>query len=92
MRKVKTSPSVARFLGIISLLRVPNGLTCSPNTIRNVIQQVLLGLSSKRTVPCLHNYVLFTSAADEQIQSLLEVFESFRSARLKVELTELEDF
>ena len=65
-------------------LRMPMGLTGSPNTFESLMEQVLVGLTWKTTVPY---YIIFSSTADEDIQRLKEVLERFRSANLKINPT-----
>ena len=67
------------------LQRAPRamGLTGSPNTFQSLMEQVLVGLTWKTTVPYLDDCIVLSSTADEHIQRLREVLETFRSANLK---------
>ena len=70
--------------GTFKLLRMPMGLTGSPNTFQSFMEQVLVGLTWKTTVHYLDDCIIFSSTADEHIQRLREVLERFRSANKKI--------
>ena len=63
--------------------RMPMGLTGSPNTIQSLMEQVLVSLTWKRTVPCLDDCIIFSSTVDEHINRLREVLEKFCCPNLK---------
>ena len=68
------------------------GLSGSPNTFQSLIEQVLVGLTWKTTVPYLDDCINFSSTAEEHIERLGEVLERFRSANLKINPTKSEFF
>ena len=78
--------------GTFKWLRMPMGLTGSPNTFQSFMGQVLVGLNLKTTVLYLDDCIIFSSTADEYIHGLREVLESFRSANLKKNRTKCEFF
>ena len=78
--------------GSFKWLRMPVGLTGSPNTFQSLMEQVLAGLTWMTTVPSLDDCIIFSSTADEHIQRLREVLEMFRSANLKINPTKCEFF
>ena len=73
-------------------LRMPMGLTGSPNVLQSLIEQILVGLTWKTTVPLLDDCIILSSTADKRIQRLREVLERFRSANLKLNPTKCEFF
>ena len=73
-------------------LRMPMRLTGSPNVLQSLIEQILVGLTWKTTVPLLDDCIIFSSTADKHIQRLREVLERFRSANLKLNPTKCEFF
>ena len=78
--------------GTFKWLRMPIGLTGSPNTFQSLMEQVLVGLTLKTIVPCLDDCIIFSSTAVEHIQRLREVLERFRPANLKLNPTKCEFF
>ena len=78
--------------GNFKWLRMPMGLTGSPNTFQSLMEQVLVVLTWKTTVPYLDDCIIFSSRADEHIQRLREVLERFRSANLNKNPTNCEVF
>ena len=70
----------------------PKGLTGSPNTFQSLMEQVLVGLTWKTTVPYLDDCINFSSTADEHIQRLRKVLERCRSVNLKINPTKFEFF
>ena len=70
--------------GSFKWLRMPMGLTGSPNTFQSLMEQVLVGLTWKTTVPYLDDCIIFCSTAEEHIERLREVLERFRFANLKI--------
>ena len=70
--------------GTFKWLRMPMRLTGSPNTLKSLTEQVLVGLTWKTTVPYLDDCIIFSSTAEEHIQRSREVLERFRSANLKI--------
>ena len=73
--------------GSFKWLRMPMGLTGSPNNFQSLMGQVLVGLTWKTTVPYLDDCIIFSSTAEEHIETLKEVLERFRSANLKINPT-----
>ena len=57
------------------------GLTGSPDTFQSLMEQVLVGLTWKITVPYLDDCLIFFSTAEEHIQR--EVLQRFRSVNLR---------
>ena len=53
--------------GTFKWLRMPMGLTGSPNTFQSLMEQVLVGMTWKTTVPYLDDCIIFSSTADEHI-------------------------
>ena len=78
--------------GSFKWLRMPMGLTGSPNTFQSLMEQVLVGLTWKTTVPYLDDCIIFSSTAEEHIERLREVLERFRLANLKINPTKCEFF
>ena len=78
--------------GSFKWLRMPMGLIDSPNTFQILMQQVLVGLTWKTTVPYLDDCIIFSSTAEEHIERVREVLERFRSANLKINPTKCEFF
>ena len=71
-------------------LRLHMRVTGSPNTFQSLMEQIPVGLTWKTTVSFLNDCIIFSSTADEHIQSLKEVLEGFRSANLKINPTKCE--
>ena len=78
--------------GSIKRLRMPMELTGSPNTVQSLMEQLLVGLTWKTTVPYLDDCIIFSSTADEHIERLREVLERFCSANLKINPTKSDFF
>ena len=78
--------------GSFKWLRMPKGLTGSPNTFQSLMEQVLVGLTWKTTVPYLDDCIIFSSTAEEHIERLREVLERFRFANLKINPTKCDFF
>ena len=70
-------------VGTFTWLRMPMGLTGSPNTFQSLMEQVLVGLTWETTVPYLDDCIIFSSTADEHIERLREVPNRLRSANPK---------
>ena len=56
------------------------------------MEQVVVSLTWKTTVPYLDDCIIFSSTAEEHIERLREVLERFRSANLKINPTKCEFF
>ena len=78
--------------GSFKWLRMPRGLTRSPNTFQSLMECVLMGLTWKIAVPYLDDCIIFSKAAEEHLERLRQVFERFRAANLKINLTKCEFF
>ena len=78
--------------GSFKWLRMPMGLTGRPNTFQILMEQVLVGVTRKTTVPYLDDCIIFSSTAEEHIEILRELLERFRSANLKINPTKCEFF
>ena len=78
--------------GSFKWLRMPMGVTGSPNTFQSLMEQVLVGLTWKTTVPYFDDGIIFASTAEEHIQRPREVLERFRSANRKITRTKCEFF
>ena len=78
--------------GSFKWLRMPMGLTGSPKTFQSLMEQFLVGLAWKTTVPHLEDCIIFSSTAEEHIERIREVLERFRSANLKINPTKCELF
>ena len=66
--------------GTFKWLRMPLGLTVSPNTFQSLMEQVIVGLTWKTSVPFLDDCIIFASTTEEDIQRPREVLERFCSA------------
>ena len=78
--------------GSFKWLRMPMGLTGSPNTFQSLMECVLMGLTWKITVPYLDDCIIFSKTAEEHLERLRQVFERFRAANLKINPTKCEFF
>ena len=68
-------------------LRMPMGLTGSPNTFQILMEHVLVGLTWNITVPYLDDCIIFSKTPEEHIKRLQQVFQRFREANLKINPT-----
>ena len=78
--------------GSYKWLRMPMGLTGSPNTFQSLIERVLVGLSWKLTVPHSDDCIIFSRTIEEHLERLREVFQRFKDANLKINPTNCEFF
>ena len=78
--------------GSFKWLRMPMGLTGSPNIFQGLMECVLLGLTWKITVPYPNDCINFSATAEEHLERLRQVFKRFRSANLKIKPTKYEFF
>ena len=78
--------------GSYKWLRMPMGLTGSPNTFQSLLECVLIGLTWKITVPYLDDCIIFARTAEEHLERLRAVLERFRNANLKINPTKCEFF
>ena len=73
--------------GSFKWLRMPMGLTGSPNTFQSLMEHVLVGLTWNITVPYLDDCIIFSKTPEEHIKRLQQVFQRFREANLKINPT-----
>ena len=67
-------------------LRMPMGLTSSPNTFHNLREHVLVVLTRNITVSYLEEWIIF-STTEEHIKRLQQVFQKFCEANLIINRT-----
>ena len=70
--------------GSFKWLRMPMGLTGSPNTFQSLMESVLVGLIWKTCVPYLDDCIIFAKTQQEHISRLREIFQRFSDANLKI--------
>ena len=70
--------------GSFKWLRMPMGLTGSPNTFQSLMEHVLVGLTWNITVPYLDDCIIFSKTPEEHNKRLQQVFQRFRDANLKI--------
>ena len=85
--KSQNYTAISTLFGSFKWLRMPKGLTGSPNTFQSLIEQVLVGLTWNNTVPHLDDCIIFSKTPEEHIKRLQEVFQRLRTANLKINLT-----
>ena len=73
--------------GSLKWVRMPMGLTGSPNTLQSLMEDVLVGLTWNITVPYLHDRIILSKTPEEHIKRLQPVFQRFREANLKINPT-----
>ena len=73
--------------GSFKWLRMPMGLTGSPNIFQNLMEKVLVGLPWKFTIPYLDDCIIFSRTIEEHLERLCEVFQRFKDAILKIKTT-----
>ena len=73
--------------GSFKWLRMPMGLTGSPNAFQSLIEHVLVGLTWNITVLYLDDCILFSKTLEEHIKRLQKAFQRFRETNLKVNQT-----
>ena len=73
--------------GSFKWLRMPMGLTGSPNTFQSLMEQVLVGLKWNITVPHLEERIIFSRTIEEHIKRLQQIVRGFRQANLKITQT-----
>ena len=73
--------------GSFKWLRMPTGLTGSPNTFQSLMEHVLVGLTWNITVPYVDDCISFSKIPEDHIKRLQQVFHRFREANLKVNPT-----
>ena len=70
--------------GSFKWFRMPMGLTGSPNTFQNLMENILVGLTRKSCVPYLDDCIIFSRTPEEHVSRLREVFQRFHNANLKI--------
>ena len=70
--------------GSFKWLRMPMGLTASPKTFQNLMENILVGLTWNSCVPYLDDCIIFSRTSEEHISRLREVFQRFHNANLKI--------
>ena len=78
--------------GSFKWLRMPMGLTGSPNTFQSLMEKVLVGLTWKFTIPYLDDCIIFSRTIEEHLERQREVFQRFKDANLKINPTKCEFF
>ena len=73
--------------GYFKWLRMPMGLTGSPNTFHSLMEHVLVGLTRNITVPHFDDCIIFSKTPEEHKQSLQQVFHRFCEANPKINPT-----
>ena len=74
--------------GSFEWLRMPVGLTGTPNRFQSLMEHVLVGLTWNITVPYLDDCIIFSKTPEEHIKRLQQVFQRFGEANLKINATE----
>ena len=70
--------------GSYKRLRMPMGLTGSPNTFQSLMELVLVGLTWKTTVPDLDDCIVFAASPEEHLERLRAVLQRFCEANPKI--------
>ena len=70
--------------GYFKWLRMPMGLLGSPPTFQYLVENVLVGLTWKTSVPYLDGIIIFSSTTEEHLERLRLVFERFRGHKSKI--------
>ena len=60
--------------GSFKWLRMPMGLTGSPNTFQNLMENILFGLTWKSCVPYLDDCIIFSRNPEEDVSRPREIF------------------
>ena len=71
---------------------MPLGLTGSPPVFPSRMEKFLVGLTWKSATPYLDDFFIFSQTAEELIERLREVFQRFKDANLKINLTKCKLF
>ena len=90
-----TSQNFAAFstpFGSLKWLRMPMGLTGSPNTLQNLMENILVGLTWKSCVPYLDDCIIFSRTPEEHVSRVREVFQRFDDVNLKINPTKFAFF
>ena len=70
--------------GSFKWLRMPMGLSGSPNTFQNLMENILVGLKGKSCAPYLDDCIIFSRTPEEHVSRLREVFQRFHNANQKI--------
>ena len=70
--------------GSFKWLVMQMGLIGSPPVFQSLMEQVLVGLTWKSTIPYLDDCTIYSRTAEEHIVRLREVFQRFKDAKLKI--------
>ena len=70
--------------GSFKWLRMPMGLTGSPNIFQSLMEKVLVGLTWKFTIPYLDDCIIFSRTIEEHLECRREVSQRFKDANLKI--------
>ena len=73
--------------GSFNWLRMPMGLTGSPDTFQSLMEHVLVGLTWNITVPYLDGWIIFYNTPEEHNKRLQHVFQRFREVNPKINPT-----
>ena len=79
---VRTLPR--RLYGNFPEMIDPMGLTGSPNTFQSSMEQLLVGVTWKTTVPYLDDCIIFAATPEEHLERRRAVLQRFREANLKI--------
>ena len=85
--KSQNYTAFSTLFGSFKWLRMPMGLTGSPNTFQSLMEHVLVGLTWNITVLYLDDCIHFSKTPEEHIKRLQHVFQRCREANLKINPT-----
>ena len=85
--KNQNYPAFSTSFGSFKGLRMPMGLTGSPNTFQSLMEHVLIGLTWNITVPYLDDGIIFSKTPEDNIKRIQQVFQRFHEANLKTHPT-----
>lgn len=74
-------------LGTYKFLRLPMGLSTSPNSLQLLMDKLLCGLTYKSVLCYLDDVIVCSNTFDKHLSDLCEVFQRFRDAGLKLNPT-----
>ena len=70
--------------GSFKWLVMPIGLTGSPPVFQSLMENVLVGLTWKSTIPYIDDCIIFSRTAEKHIARLREVFQRFKDANFRI--------
>ena len=85
--KSQSYTAFSTLFGSFKWLRMPMGLTGSPNAFERLMEDVLVGLTWNITVPYLDDCIIFSKTPEEHIKRLQQVFQRVREANPKINPT-----